>query len=339
MCRLALGDRALVPLRCCRKELPDDYVREALTGLDYTKYQTLLKEKNWKVSDLKSDADYTATVKAVGAKQCPGCGIGVQRDFGCVHMACPNGHQFCYTCLTIHMDVLPERKEPAVAGCVASFESYPIDLIDAIDEDNVDDHYVLEVYREEMRRAEQFYLDKAMAMSLYSMEEYELVSDPTDGQELASEHEHEADEAKPPPKCICCLTVVADRNLRRILLCGHIYCTQCILTRCRMGVRDRSMVPAHCCRREFPTDYVQEALSAVEFMTYERFLKEKPWRSLDLETDREYANVVGQIHAKQCPGCGIGVQKDGGCNHMTCLNGHQFCILCARVWKTCSCAT
>ncbi|ETN09361.1 hypothetical protein PPTG_11782 [Phytophthora nicotianae INRA-310] len=100
MCRLALGDRALVPLRCCKKELPDDYVREALDkDDDFAKYQQLVREKDWKVSDLQSDAEYSATVKAMGAKQCPGCGIGVQRDFGCVHMACPNGHQFCYTCL------------------------------------------------------------------------------------------------------------------------------------------------------------------------------------------------------------------------------------------------
>ncbi|KAF4320660.1 hypothetical protein BBO99_00003685 [Phytophthora kernoviae] len=99
MCRLALGDRALLPLRCCKKELPQDYVHEALTKLDYEKYCKLMTEKDWKISDLQSDAEYTATVEALGAKQCPGCGIGVQRDFGCVHMTCPNGHQFCYTCL------------------------------------------------------------------------------------------------------------------------------------------------------------------------------------------------------------------------------------------------
>ncbi|KAG6574643.1 Inorganic pyrophosphatase 3 [Phytophthora cinnamomi] len=121
MCRLALGDRALIPLRCCKKELPDDYVRESLHGAaDYAKYQQLMTEKDWKVSDLASDAEYTATVKAMGAKQCPGCGIGVQRDFGCVHMTCPNGHQFCYTCLqfwgTCHCPLIPEAELRAILG-------------------------------------------------------------------------------------------------------------------------------------------------------------------------------------------------------------------------------
>ena len=121
MCRLALGDRALVPIRCCKKELPDDYVREALTRpRDYAKYQKLMMEKEWKISDLVSDAEYTETVEAIGAKQCPGCGIGVQRDFGCVHMACPNGHQFCFTCLSLwgscHCSLIPEAELQEILG-------------------------------------------------------------------------------------------------------------------------------------------------------------------------------------------------------------------------------
>ncbi|KUF98163.1 hypothetical protein AM588_10010487 [Phytophthora nicotianae] len=90
---------------------------------------------------------------------------------------------------------------------------------------------------------------------------------------------------------------------------------------------------------EFPTDYVKEALNAVDFATYEQFLKDRDWRSLDLQSDRDYTNVVRQNHAVQCPGCGVGVQKVMGCNHMTCLNGHQFCFLCTSKWKTCACQT
>ncbi|CEG38797.1 hypothetical protein F444_08474 [Plasmopara halstedii] len=121
MCRLALDDRALVPLRCCKKELPNDYVREALVKHeDYTKYEQLMNEKDWKVSDLTSDVEYSAIVEAMGAKQCPGCGIGVQRDFGCVHMTCPNGHQFCYTCLGLwgscNCPLIPEDELRTILG-------------------------------------------------------------------------------------------------------------------------------------------------------------------------------------------------------------------------------
>ncbi|KAI9993338.1 hypothetical protein PInf_015416 [Phytophthora infestans] len=87
---------------------------------DYAKYQKLVREKDWKVSDLQSDAEYSATVRAMGGKQCPGCGIGVQRDFGCVHMACPNGHQFCYTCLrfwgSCNCPLIPEAELRQILG-------------------------------------------------------------------------------------------------------------------------------------------------------------------------------------------------------------------------------
>lgn len=119
MSRLALADRALVPIRCCRKELPMEYVREALPGArDYDLYQRLLREKDWKNSDLLTDQEYAKLVVSLGAKQCPGCGIGVDRDFGCIHMKCPNGHEFCFTCLRFwkkcHCQLIPEAELAAI---------------------------------------------------------------------------------------------------------------------------------------------------------------------------------------------------------------------------------
>lgn len=35
------------------------------------------------------------------------------------------------------------------------------------------------------------------------------------------------------------------------------------------------------------------------------------------------------INFKQCPNCEIIIEKDEGCNHMTCVScNHQFCWLC-----------
>ncbi|RIB23094.1 hypothetical protein C2G38_2033046 [Gigaspora rosea] len=36
---------------------------------------------------------------------------------------------------------------------------------------------------------------------------------------------------------------------------------------------------------------------------------------------------------KTCPGCGIRIYKYGGCTHMTCKCGHQFCWLCCADYK------
>ncbi|KAL6709301.1 hypothetical protein ACN47E_001708 [Coniothyrium glycines] len=45
------------------------------------------------------DADTAALLIAWGYKQCPKCGNGVKRMFGCNHMACRCGANFCWVCL------------------------------------------------------------------------------------------------------------------------------------------------------------------------------------------------------------------------------------------------
>ncbi|KAE9351486.1 hypothetical protein PF008_g5923 [Phytophthora fragariae] len=252
------------------------------------------------------------------------------------------------------MDVLPSVNEIGADGPfehVVYLNSDTIDFVDEVDDAAVEaqlaDVYALEVYREEVRLAEQSFLDEAIALSFYAKEERKLLN-PTDvsletdsevGESLVIVELSDLEtESKPPPVCTCCLASQVDESTQRILTCGHLYCTKCVVTRCRMGVRDRAMVPAHCCKREFPSEYVREALDAVEFQTYERFLKDKHWSTLDLQSDRDYARVVKQNSGVQCPGCGIGVQKSVGCNRMMCLNHHEFCFLCGSKWKTCSCS-
>ncbi|KAF4042525.1 IBR half RING-finger domain-containing protein [Phytophthora infestans] len=251
------------------------------------------------------------------------------------------------------MEVLPtldELKELAQFEHVVYLDADTIDFVDEDDGEAIEaqlaEVYALEVYREEIRRAEQVNVDEAVALSFYAKEEYKLLHSTDSDLDTDSDDDNSlvlveiSDlECKPPPTCTSCVAPLEDKTTHRVLTCGHLYCKDCIATRCRLGVRDRAMVPAHCCKREFPSDYVKEALNAVEFATYERFLKDKDWRSLDLNSDRDYANAVRQNHAVQCPGCGVGVQKITGCNHMTCFNSHQFCFLCTRKWKTCACET
>ncbi|CAG7916162.1 unnamed protein product [Penicillium olsonii] len=55
------------------------------------------------------------------------------------------------------------------------------------------------------------------------------------------------------------------------------------------------------------------------------------------EEDRQLENLAREKKWRRCFGCGHMVELNWGCNHMTCVCGHQFCYLCGKEWKTCIC--
>lgn len=51
------------------------------------------------------------------------------------------------------------------------------------------------------------------------------------------------------------------------------------------------------------------------------------------QDDSETGNWLGS-NTKDCPRCMVSVEKNGGCNHMTCRQcGYEWCWLCGRIWK------
>ncbi|CAE6461598.1 unnamed protein product [Rhizoctonia solani] len=58
------------------------------------------------------------------------------------------------------------------------------------------------------------------------------------------------------------------------------------------------------------------------------------------ETDAAAQQVLAlgrQEGWQSCPSCHHMVELDTGCYHMTCRCRHEFCYLCARRWKECTC--
>lgn len=154
------------------------------------------------------------------------------------------------------------------------------------------------------------------------------VNQPTTVGSVAVEHE--------PIECVSCFSQInADVQRQFRGPCGHVYCAECLGLMARKSLEDRALVPIRCCGTEMPVEYIASVLPKRMLGTYNRFVGEKDWKTSNLHSDKEYGKLVKTVGGKQCPKCGIGVQKISGCNTMSCSHGHRFCWQCAS--DPCAC--
>ncbi|KAK1938074.1 hypothetical protein P3T76_009224 [Phytophthora citrophthora] len=98
MANISLTNWNQIPIRCCSKEFPTEYIEAVLNRTEFDKYSRYLAERDPSSSILQSDRDYAAVVRQNRGKQCPTGGVGVVKISGCNHMRCPLGHDFCWNC-------------------------------------------------------------------------------------------------------------------------------------------------------------------------------------------------------------------------------------------------
>lgn len=99
--------------------------------------------------------------------------------------------------------------------------------------------------------------------------------------------------------------------------CNHRYCEKCILTMSINALKDRRLVPLKCCQRNLPQKWIQEALNAIQYKHYQRFLEPIQIQANSL-IDPEYVKMVKDNGWSVCPICGIGVERIEGCPEMHC---------------------
>lgn len=65
----------------------------------------------------------------------------------------------------------------------------------------------------------------------------------------------------------------------------------------------------------------------------------KDWEVRNADQGGDETMIWVQLHSAPCPKCGIAIQKNQGCNHMTCRApvgcGFDFCWVCKEKWGTC----
>ncbi len=102
-----------------------------------------------------------------------------------------------------------------------------------------------------------------------------------------------------PTDACSCIAITETMTPADVLCgCGHLYCSSC---------RQQAHSPCSC-------DMV------------------KRWEKLN--QDESPTVMWMNDNSKQCPKCRIHIEKNSGCNHMTCRNcRHEFCWICLGDWK------
>lgn len=56
---------------------------------------------------------------------------------------------------------------------------------------------------------------------------------------------------------------------------------------------------------------------------------------VNVRNDQLFEDLARNQNLKRCQACTATVERNGGCNHMTCRCGYQFCYVCAAKWHSC----
>ncbi|KAL5077246.1 hypothetical protein RYX36_016230 [Vicia faba] len=68
-------------------------------------------------------------------------------------------------------------------------------------------------------------------------------------------------------------------------------------------------------------------------MSCRRFQKSKTGRDNEKQLDEKFYELAKRKKWQKCPKCSIHVQRTGGCEHISCRCGCNFCYKCGKDWK------
>ncbi|KAF4946955.1 hypothetical protein FGADI_10771 [Fusarium gaditjirri] len=130
--------------------------------------------------------------------------------------------------------------------------------------------------------------------------------------------------------------------------CDHIidFCTSCLQQHIQVqletfgrGACENILCPSQKCQRVLTHVACAECEFEMCFnhqMKWHDNLTCEQYDSLRETGDPDYQETQEWVatNTKQCPGCGINIQKDKGCLHMTCkICQHEFCWECLGNWQ------
>jgi len=92
--KAAIMNPKLVPLRCCQREFPDEYVKQNCNPVIHSQYTVILKTITMRDMQSRVGNDYQLMLDKFGYKACANCGIGIEKVSGCGTMLCRWYHPY-----------------------------------------------------------------------------------------------------------------------------------------------------------------------------------------------------------------------------------------------------
>lgn len=129
--------------------------------------------------------------------------------------------------------------------------------------------------------------------------------------------------------------------------CNHTICADCMKAHMEAFKKDRNgglLCPERSCRKGISEEDIDVYLTKWEFVfdtstvsEHMRILREQKAEAAKQASiahlDAESQKLVDQS-TSPCPNCKYRIEKNGGCNHMTCKKcRHEFCWVCMGNWQ------
>eukprot|EP00299_Pterocystis_sp_00344_P010654 c4820_g1_i1.p1 GENE.c4820_g1_i1~~c4820_g1_i1.p1 ORF type:complete len:154 (+),score=11.76 c4820_g1_i1:260-721(+) len=113
------------------------------------------------------------------------------------------------------------------------------------------------------------------------------------------------------------------------LLCQHQLCVSCF-DEYYLNKLENGSVPIKCplCTATISPNDVQSSITSGDYEKWTLLLQKQQEAAAAMEQNAEAG--IRQLGYKQCPGCRMWIEKDGGCNHVKCRCGTELCYGCGR---------